>query len=189
MTPQNQNNEQPLLLLPAPQEKGEKMAEEAERNPQTGQYLPGKPPGPGRPMGLQNFTTRVRNGLAKLSAKDQQGNPVEVEEALAEKVIKMALAGNVRIIELVWNYLDGKPQHTGGSTYNNVNNFVTFVRNEEEDKRVDDLFEPKEWEVEIINPKNKDNESASDKKDGENNSRRPSLSQGSQQGGAYEGGA
>lgn len=186
MTPQNDNNAQPLLLLPAPPEKGEKKAEVAERNPQTGQFIPGKPPGPGRPVGLQNFTTRIRNGLAKMSAKDLQGNPVEVEEALAEKVIKMALAGNVRIIELIWAYLDGKPQHSGGNnTFNQVN---VYVQNDEEDKRVEDLFEPKDWpKVEIIKPSHKIYEQpTSNKTNGENNSRGSALPEINQQGSAYE---
>lgn len=188
MTPQNPNNEQPMLLLPAPQEKGEKKVETDVRDPQSGQFVAGKPPGPGRPVGLQNFTTRVRAGLAKLSAKDVYGNPVEVEEALAEKVIKMALAGNVRMIELIWNYLDGKPPQTGGNTYNNVNNYV-YVRNEAEEKRVEDLFEPKEWpKVEIIKPEQKIYEQpASVKTNGENNSRGSTLSEINQQGSAYEG--
>lgn len=189
MTPQNQNNDQPLLLLPAPPEKGEKKAEVAERNPQTGQFVPGKPAGPGRPPGLQNFTTRIRNGLAKMSAKDLQGNPVEVEEALAEKVIKMALAGNVRIIELIWNYLDGKPPQTGGgNTYNQVN---FYVQNDEEDKRVEDLFEPKDWpKVEIIKPEQIIYEQpASNKTNGKNNRRGSSLPEINQQGSAYEGSA
>lgn len=186
MTPQNQNNEQPLLLLPAPPEKGEKKAEVAERNPQTGQFIPGKPAGPGRPPGLQNFTTRIRNGLAKLSAKDLEGNPVPVEEALAEKVIKMALAGNVRLIELIWAYLDGKPQNSGGgNTFNQMN---VYVHNEAEDKRVEDLFEPKDWEkVEIIKPNQKIYEQpASFKTNGENNSRRSAIPEINQQGSAYE---
>jgi hypothetical protein len=177
-----------MLLLPAPRENGEKTVEGEKNNPQTGHFLPGNPGGPGRPMGLQNFTTRVRAGLAKLSAKDVYGNPVEVEEALAEKVIKMALAGNVRMIELVWNYLDGKPPQTGGNTYNNVNNYV-YVRNEVEEKRVEDLFEPKDWpKVEIIKPEQKIYEQpASVKTNGENNSRRSALSEINQQGSAYEG--
>jgi hypothetical protein len=189
MTPQNQNNEQPLLLLPPPLKNGEKTVEEQKNNPQTGHFLPGNPGGPGRPMGMQNFTTRVRNGLAKLSAKDPQGNPVEVEEALAEKVIKMALAGNVRMIELIWNYLDGKPPQTGGgNTYNQVN---FYVQNDEEDKRVEDLFEPKDWpKVEIIKPEQIIYEQpASNKTNGKNNRRGSSLPEINQQGSAYEGSA
>lgn len=176
--------------MPAPLKNGEKTAIKPEKDPENGQFLPGNQGGPGRPVGLKNFTTRVRAGLSKLAAKDVYGNPVEVEEALAEKVIKMALAGDRKMIELIWNYLDGKPSNNGNAP-NNVNNFVTFVVNEAEEKRVEDLFEPKEWtEVEIIKPKNKEHgQSASDKKNGEDNSRRPALSQGNQQGSAYEGGS
>ncbi len=190
MTPQNQQNDKPLLLLPAPLKKGEKKAEMADRDPDTGQFVPGKPPGPGRPIGLKNFTTRIRDGLARMGAKDAQGNPAPVEEALAEKVIKMALAGDRKMIELIWNYLDGKPQQNG-VTQNNVNNFVTFVMSAAEEQRVEDLFEPKDWpEVEIIKTNQKQNgQSTPDKKNGSDNSRRPTLPQVSQQGSAYEGNA
>lgn len=186
MTPENDKNP-PLLLLPAPPLKnGEKTVNEPDKDPETGFFLPGNSGGPGRPVGMKNFTTRVRNGLSKLSAKDTFGNPVEVEEALAEKVIKMALAGDRKMIELIWNYLDGKPQQNG-NTQNNVNNFVTFVMSAAEEKRVEDLFEPKEWsEVEIINLKNKTNEPKTSKENGSDHSRGTALSQGSQQGSAYE---
>jgi hypothetical protein len=52
MTPQNPNNEQPMLLLPAPQEKRRKNGwRQPERDPQIGSiHVPGKTlPGPGRP--------------------------------------------------------------------------------------------------------------------------------------------
>lgn len=187
MTPQNPNNDKPLLLLPAPLKNGEKTAVKPEKDPETGQFMPGNLGGPGRPVGLKNFTTRIRDGLARLGAKDAQGNPAPVEEALAEKVIKMALAGDRKMIELIWNYLDGKPQQNG-VTQNNVNNFVTFVMSAAEEQRVEDLFEPKDWpEVEIIKTnQNQNGQSTPDKKNGPDNSRRPTLSQVGQQGSAYE---
>ena len=188
MTTENQKNDQPLLLLPAPLKNGEKTAIKPEKDPESGQFVSGNQGGPGRPVGLKNFTTRVKAGLSKLAAKDQQGNPVEVEEALAEKVIKMALAGDRKMIELIWNYLDGKPQNNGGNNFNG-NNFVTFVMSAADEKRIEDLFEPKEWsEVEIIkNSENQNGQSTPDKKNGPDNSGRPALPQVSKQGSAYEG--
>ncbi len=193
MTTQNPKIDPPLLLLPAPSINGEKTAIKPEKDPDTGQFMPGNLGGPGRPVGVRNFTTKVRDALARLGAKDAQGNPVAVEEALVEKVIKMALAGDRKMIELIWNYLDGRPLQNG-NTQNNVNNFVTVVMTAAEEKRIEDLFEPKEWpdeKVEIIRNQNTNThgQSAPDKETGPDNSGRPALPQVNQQRSAYEGNA
>ena len=189
MTNQNQKIDTPLLLLPPPLKNGEKTVFKPEKDPESGKFIEGNLGGPGRPVGMRNFTTKVRDALAKLGAKDHQGNPVAVEEALVEKIIKMALAGDRKMIELIWNYLDGKPLQNG-NTQNNVNNFVTVVMTAAEEKRIEDLFEPKEWQenkVEIIkNIKIKNGQSPPDKKIGEDHSRGTALPQSKQQGSAYE---
>ena len=60
----------------------------------------------GRPKGVQNFTTRIREGLLKIA----DGETMTNEELLEMKIFKKAVKqGDNKMIELIWNYLDGKP--------------------------------------------------------------------------------
>lgn len=185
----NEPSATPLLLLPAPIKNGQKTDFKPEKDVETGLFVPGNTGGPGRPVGMKNFTTKVREALGKLGAKDPQGNPLPIEEALVQKVIKMALDGDRKMIELIWNYLDGKPSHTFNQT-NNVNNFVTVVMSAAEEKRIEDLFEPKEWpseEVEILRNTKHHEQPKTNKENGPDNGGRTSLPESKQQGSAYEG--
>lgn len=70
--------------------------------------------GPGRPPGSKSFTTKVRDALEKIG----EGNDITYEEALIKKILHKAIVqGNDKMIELLWNYMDGKPiqqlQHRG----------------------------------------------------------------------------
>lgn len=65
----------------------------------------------GKPKGTKNFTTLVREALAKL-ATDKDGKPMNesYEALLIKRILNKAISeGNPRMIELLWNYLDGKP--------------------------------------------------------------------------------
>lgn len=148
-SPQNE----PLLLLPAPAPKepqppfinGEKRAVEEDRDPLSGQFLPGNPGGPGRPKGVLPMKFLVDEGLMEMGAKDAHGNPVPIEKALVQKIIKMALAGDRKMIEMIWNYRDGKPpQHIDVTSKGQ--HIGKRKLSAEEIKHVDDLFGPKDWD-------------------------------------------
>ncbi len=62
----------------------------------------------GRPKGSKNFTKIVEEALRKIATTDK-GEKIEIERALGEKVVKMALEGNEQMIKLIWNYKDGMP--------------------------------------------------------------------------------
>lgn len=143
------NNQKPLLLLPpgqseSPLNNGEKTAA-PEKDAKTGQFVSGNVGGPGRPLGSRNFTTKIKAGLARLAAKDAQGNKLPVEDALVDKVIKMALAGDRKMIELIWNHLDGKPPQSIDLT-SQGQHINKRKLSDEEIERVDRIFAPKDWE-------------------------------------------
>jgi hypothetical protein len=73
-----------------------------------GRFKPGTSGNPyGRPHGSKNFMTIIRNGLLQVTENDPDKIPSEIK--LAAKIINMALAGDRKMIELIWNYYDGKP--------------------------------------------------------------------------------
>lgn len=149
----NNNPKEPVLLLPAgkppegpqtPLKNGEKRADDA-RNPETGQFLPGNQGGPGRPKGTtKKLKVLVDEALAELGAKDAHGNPVSIEKALVNKIVKMALAGDRKMIELIWNYRDGKPSQPL-DVLNRNGAIGKRQLSDEEIRRVDDIFAPKDW--------------------------------------------
>ena len=85
-----------------------------------GKWLPGESPNPaGRPPGLKNFTTMVREALVTLSqAKDEKGERISYAATLVKTVLKKAIVDeDVSMVKLIWNYLDGFPvqplEHAG----------------------------------------------------------------------------
>jgi hypothetical protein len=62
----------------------------------------------GKKKGTKHFTTVVQEALSKI-AITEKGEKIEIERALGEKVVKMALEGNEQMIKLIWNYKDGMP--------------------------------------------------------------------------------
>lgn len=156
-TTPNNNPKEPILLLPSPQspegpkvatpplKNGEKRAAEEDRNPENGQFAPGNGGGPGRPKGsTKKMKVLVEEALAEMGAKDAQGNPVSIEKALIQKIIKMALAGDRKMIELIWNYRDGKPSQAIDVT-SKGQHINKRKLSAEEIQRVDDIFAPKDW--------------------------------------------
>ena len=75
------------------------------KDPETGLFQDGNPGGPGRPKGQKSFTTKVKEALEKISGD----KATTVEQRLVEKILDMAEDGNEKMIQLIWNYLDGKP--------------------------------------------------------------------------------
>lgn len=147
------SQKEPLLLLAAPAPKepqpplinGDKWAAEADRDPKTGRFVPGYQGGPGRPKGVLPMKSLIDEGLMEMGAKDAHGNPVPIEKALVQKIIKMALAGDRKMIEMIWNYRDGKPpQHIDVTSKGQ--HIGKRKLSDEEIKHVDDLFGPKDWD-------------------------------------------
>lgn len=78
-------------------------------------FKPGESGNPnGREVGSKNFTSLVRDMLDEIAqGKDENGKPLEAtyKTLLAKRILKKAIeGGDVRMIEIVWNYLDGKPR-------------------------------------------------------------------------------
>lgn len=78
-------------------------------------WKPGESGNPqGKQRGTKNFTTLVREALKKIAEyKDEDGNPMKdtYENLLIRRVLNKAIQkGDVRMIEILWNYLDGKPR-------------------------------------------------------------------------------
>lgn len=89
-----------------------KIGENTGKDPITGQFVEGNPGGPGRTPGTKNFTTKVREALEQMGV-DKDGKAVKYDDALVRKVLELAIIkGHPKMIELVWNYLDGKPTQT-----------------------------------------------------------------------------
>lgn len=157
-TTPNNNPKEPVLLLPSgkppessqeansPLKNGEKWTPENERDTKTGRFVNGYQGGPGRPKGsTKKLKLIVDEELAEMGAKDAQGNPVSIERALVKKIIKMALAGDRKMIELIWNYRDGKPSQAIDLT-SKGEHINKRKLTEEEIQRVDDIFAPKDWD-------------------------------------------
>lgn len=61
----------------------------------------------GRPAGVKNFTTKVKEALEKIA----EGKEYTYEEALVKSILKGAIVdGKESSQKLIWNYLDGLPQ-------------------------------------------------------------------------------
>ncbi len=82
-------------------------------DPETGRFLPGNRSKGGRPKGSISLTERMRHRLAQLEPDTKR----EIIDRLIDNILQDALesesnlSGKMR--ELIWNYIDGKPQqHT-----------------------------------------------------------------------------
>ena len=97
-----------------------------------GRFIPGVSGNPnGRPKG-KVLTELVRD---KMEEKDAEG--VFVKDKVVNAVVSMALEGNIKALELVWNYLDGKPTQTIelgdgdklDAMRNDLNNLIKHAKN------------------------------------------------------------
>ena len=60
----------------------------------------------GRPVGVKNFTTKVREALEQIA----EGKNYTYEEAFIKSILKKGIVdGEPAIQRLIWNYLDGMP--------------------------------------------------------------------------------
>lgn len=77
-----------------------------------GRIVAGSPPinPAGKPPGTKHLTTKLKEYLKEFRAVDPKtGQKVPLEDALVQKVTKMALDGNERMINLLWDRIEGKP--------------------------------------------------------------------------------
>ena len=59
----------------------------------------------GRPKGVKNFTTLIKEELKKISKK----TGVSYDRLLAQRFIKQALSGDTAMGKHIWDHLDGRP--------------------------------------------------------------------------------
>jgi uncharacterized protein YheU (UPF0270 family) len=80
--------------------------------------IPWKPGQTGNPLGRprkKTLSELVREVLDR-EGTDADGNPIRMDETLAENIVKMALVGNEKILIELWERLEGKPK--GGTEVN-----------------------------------------------------------------------
>ena len=72
-----------------------------------GRFIKGVSGNPnGKPKGIKNFTTKVREALLKIA----DGKDYTYEEAFLKAILKKAIIDqDTTIMKLIWNYLDGMP--------------------------------------------------------------------------------
>ncbi len=77
-------------------------------------FQPGQSGNPaGRPAGVKNLTTKVKEALEKIA--ESEGEKVTYEEQLVKTILEKAITEkDNKMIELIWNYLDGKPRQSIG---------------------------------------------------------------------------
>ncbi len=94
-----------------PSRNGEKTG----RDEMTGQFVEGNNFGLGRPKGSRNITTLLREKLEEVDPKCG----MRYIDILIQQILQAALIEkNTKIIELIWNYVDGKPPQSLDVTSN-----------------------------------------------------------------------
>ncbi len=70
-----------------------------------GQLLPGYTPNPyGKPKGTRHMATLLREAVEKIS----DGEDEPADRMIVEKLIQMAIKGNMRAIDYIFDRIDGK---------------------------------------------------------------------------------
>lgn len=96
----------------------------------------------GRPPGTKNFTTKVREALAKIA----DGKEYTYEEALIKSVLKKAIVdGDSTMQRIIWNYLDGLPAQRVDVTSDGKPIPIlahVFSNNSDKENTIDDKEDP-----------------------------------------------
>ena len=200
MNNQENNNDKPLLIPPVTGQEQVKQDIKSDAVPpdtsgkdqvrdDSGRFKPGFSGNPtGRPSGIKQLTHRVRERLLALEAKDEFGNPLPLEEALAQKIVKLAIEGDPKMIQLVWAYLDGRPPQHIDLTSKGERLAGTMLVTDEDDLRIEELFGFRK----LLPSKTTSQENGNDKRPttGSSIPDQPTgnpIPQGEQRSGAYEG--
>lgn len=89
----------------------------------------------GRPKGAKGLTTQVREALLAIA----EGRQESYQELLVKKILKKAIVdGNERMIQLIWNYMEGKPKEKVDM---NINGNISFKLSKEEQEKIDNLLD------------------------------------------------
>jgi vacuolar-type H+-ATPase subunit E/Vma4 len=103
-----------------------------------GQIIQGTANYNGRPKGVRNMTTKVREALEKIA----EGKDYTYEEALIKAILKKAIVdGDTTMMRLIWNYFDGMPLQ---QVNNNVSGVLNIEISEDIAKKYGFTSEPKE---------------------------------------------
>ncbi len=135
---------------------------------------------------------RLKDGLAVLGAKDAQGNPLPLEEALSQKMIKMALDGDHKMIQLILYYLEGKPPQSIDITSKGERLEGTVYLGEDADLRIDRIFGFRKLLADKVGQIDKDhanNQRPATESNGSDNRGRTELPENGAGGGTQEGAA
>ena len=82
-----------------------KNASKTYTDPVTGKFVKGNPGG-GHPVGVKNFTTKLREALEKIA----KGKDYTYEEAFIKAILKKSIVDqDTAMMRTVWEQLDGKP--------------------------------------------------------------------------------
>lgn len=87
----------------------ERSAKNRYNDSKTGQFVKGNP---GKPVGTRHMTTKIIEAITKVSEDGGTSDDV----AIVKKLVEKAKAGDMRGIELILGYVDGKPTQPIGGT-------------------------------------------------------------------------
>lgn len=92
-----------------PERTGEKQVKTDDGQRKPGTFPPGVSGNPnGRPKGRRSWAVMVREHMQK-ELVEFDGKEVTAEEMIIHNIMQMALKGSKGMIELIWAYIDGKP--------------------------------------------------------------------------------
>jgi len=76
-------------------------------------FVPGKSGNPnGRPKKTEAMTEILRAELNTLDLEDAEGNPIPAKQAIARRLIALAMDGDVPAMKYVYDRIDGRPKES-----------------------------------------------------------------------------
>lgn len=141
----------------------------SDRDPVTGQFLPGNS---GKPLGARHFSTMFRDYVREAGAITKDGQKVGFDKLIVKKMVSMAVDGNLKAAGMVLDRVDGKVPQT--FEVNKTERIGILVMTQQEIEDHESIFKRKYAE-----PNTKDNNTSSD---GARNEDTPRVTEGS----AYE---